>query len=118
MYNEIQDFKPSIVIVDPITNLVAAGDLLSVKGMLTRLIDFLKLKHITAMFTNLVFHDSIEETAVGISSLMDSWLVLRDVPHGEAERVRTLNLLKSRGMAHDTRMHNFTLSAKGIDIHG
>jgi circadian clock protein KaiC len=118
MYNEIQEFKPNIVIVDPITNLVAAGDLLSVKGMLTRLIDFLKLKHITAMFTNLVFHDSIEETAVGISSLMDSWLVLRDVSHGEAERVRTLNLLKSRGMAHDTRMHTFTLSAKGIDIYG
>jgi circadian clock protein KaiC len=118
MYHEIQEFKPNIVIVDPITNLIAVGDLLSVKGMLTRLIDFLKLKQITAMFTNLVFQDEVEETAVGISSLMDSWLVLRDVPHGEAERVRTLNLLKSRGMAHDTRMHNFTLSAKGIDIHG
>jgi circadian clock protein KaiC len=54
MYHEIQEFKPSVVIVDPITNLVSVGDLLSVKGMLTRLIDFLKLKHITAMFTNLV----------------------------------------------------------------
>lgn len=118
MYHDIQDFKPSVVIVDPITNLVAAGDLLSVKAMLTRLIDFLKLKHITAMFTNLAFALDVEETAIGISSLMDSWLVLRDVPHGEAERVRTLNLLKSRGMAHDTRMHSFTLSAKGIDIHG
>jgi circadian clock protein KaiC len=118
MYHEIQNFKPNIVIVDPITNLVTAGDLLAVKAMLTRLIDFLKLKHITAMFTNLVFGLDIEETAIGISSLMDTWLVLRDIPHGEAERVRTLNLLKSRGMAHDTRMHSFTLSAKGIDIHG
>ncbi|HEU4416450.1 MAG TPA: circadian clock protein KaiC [Candidatus Angelobacter sp.] len=118
MYHEIQDFRPSVVIVDPITNLVSAGELNSVKAMLTRLIDFLKLKHITAMFTNLVFGLEIEETAVGISSLMDSWVVLRDVPHGEAERVRTLNLLKSRGMSHDTRMHTFTLSNKGIDIHG
>jgi len=118
MYQEIQDFQPGVVIVDPITNLVSAGDLLSVKGMLTRLIDFLKLKHITAMFTNLVFGRNMEETAIGISSLMDSWLVLRDVPHGEAERVRTLNLLKSRGMAHDTRMRTFTLSNRGIDIHG
>jgi circadian clock protein KaiC len=118
MYHDIQDFEPGVVIVDPITNLVAAGDLLAVKAMLTRLIDFLKLRHITAMFTNLVFGADIEETAIGISSLMDTWLVLRDVPHGEAERVRTLNLLKSRGMAHDTRMHTFTLSAKGIDIHG
>jgi circadian clock protein KaiC len=118
MYQEIQDFQPSAVIVDPITNLVSAGDILSVKGMLTRLIDFLKLKHITAMFTNLVFGRDMEESAIGISSLMDSWLVLRDVSHGEAERVRTLNLLKSRGMAHDTRMRTFTLSNKGIDIHG
>ncbi|HET9836911.1 MAG TPA: circadian clock protein KaiC [Candidatus Angelobacter sp.] len=118
MYHDIQDFDPSIVIVDPITNLVSAGDLTAVKAMLTRLIDFLKLKHITALFTNLVFGLDIEETAIGISSLMDTWVVLRDVPHGRAERVRTLNLLKSRGMAHDTRMHTFALSAKGIDIHG
>jgi circadian clock protein KaiC len=118
MYQDIQDFKPSVVVVDPITNLVTAGELMAVKAMLTRLIDFLKLKHITALFTNLVFGRDIEETAIGISSLMDTWLVLRDVPHGEAARVRTLNLLKSRGMAHDTRMHTFTLSAKGIDVHG
>jgi len=118
MYYDIQEFDPSVVIVDPITNLVSAGDLMAVKAMLTRLIDFLKLKHITAMFTNLVFGLDIQETAIGISSLMDTWVVLRDVPHEEAERVRTLNLLKSRGMAHDTRMHTFTLSAKGIHIHG
>jgi circadian clock protein KaiC len=117
MYHDIQEFQPSVVIVDPITNLVAAGDLMAVKGMLTRLIDFLKLQHVTAMFTNLVFGLDIEETAIGISSLMDTWLVLRDVPQGEEERVRTLNLLKSRGMPHDTRMHTFTLSTKGIDIH-
>lgn len=118
MYQDIQDFKPSVVVVDPVTNLITAGDLIAVKAMLTRLIDFLKMKHITAMFTNLVFGRDIEETVVGISSLMDTWLVLRDVAHGELERVRTLNLLKSRGMAHDTRRRTFTLSDKGIKIHG
>jgi circadian clock protein KaiC len=119
MYQEIQEFSPSVVIVDPITNLVAAGDLHSVKAMLTRLIDFLKLKNVTAMFTNLVFGAGImEETAIGISSLMDSWMVLRDVSQGEEERIRTLHLLKSRGMPHDTREHKFTLSNKGIQIHG
>lgn len=118
MYQYIQEFKPSVVIVDPVTNLVTAGDTHAVKAMLTRLIDFLKTEHITAMFTNLVFGPDIEETAVGISSLMDSWLVLRDVAHDESERVRTLNLLKSRGMAHDTRTRVFSLSNKGIKIHG
>jgi circadian clock protein KaiC len=119
MYQQIQEFSPSVVIVDPITNLVAAGDLHSVKAMLTRLIDFLKLKNVTAMFTNLVFGLGImEETAIGISSLMDSWMVLHDVSQGEEERIRTLHLLKSRGMPHDTREHKFTLSNKGIQIHG
>jgi circadian clock protein KaiC len=72
----------------------------------------------TAVFTNLSSAVDIQETAIGISSLMDTWLVLRDTSRGEAERVRTLNLLKSRGMAHDTRMRTFTLSDKGIEIHG
>jgi circadian clock protein KaiC len=107
------------VVVDPITNLITAGDLHSVKAMLTRLIDFLKLKNITAMFTNLVFGSgTIEETAVGVSSLMDSWMVLRDLSQGKKERIRTIHLLKSRGMAHDTREHSFTLSNKGIEING
>jgi circadian clock protein KaiC len=119
MYQEIQEFNPTVVVVDPITNLITAGDLHSVKAMLTRLIDFLKLKNVTAMFTNLVFGSgTIEETAVGVSSLMDSWMVLRDLSKGQEDRIRTLQLLKSRGMAHDTREHSFTLSNKGIEIHG
>ena len=117
MYKEIDDFAPDVVVVDPITNLISIGDLISVKAMLTRLIDYLKLKNITAMFTNLIFGDQEEERAIGISSLMDSWLVLRDSPHG-IDRVRTVNLLKSRGMSHDMRVHSFTLGEKGITING
>lgn len=117
MYKEVQDFQPDVVVVDPITNLIAVGDQSSVKGMLTRLMDFLKMKNITALFTNLVYGDEEEERAIGISSLMDGWLVLRDVQNG-AERIRTLNLLKCRGMSHDMRMHSFTLGEKGIRING
>ncbi len=116
-YKEVEDFSPDVVIVDPITNLVSVGDLTSVKSMLTRLIDYLKVKNITAMFTNLVFGDDIEERAIGISSLMDSWLMLRDIPSG-ADRIRTVNLLKCRGMAHDMRVHSFTLGDRGITING
>lgn len=117
MYKEVEEFQPDVVVVDPITNLISVGDQGSVKGMLTRLIDFLKIKSITAMFTNLVFGDEIEERAIGISSLMDGWLVLRDSSRRE-ERIRTLNLLKCRGMAHDMRVHTFTLGDKGITING
>ena len=117
MYKEVEEFGPDVVVVDPVTNLVSVGDQTQVKAMLTRLIDFLKIKSITAMFTNLVFGDQVEERAIGISSLMDSWLVLRDISDG-ADRIRTLNLLKCRGMAHDMRVHSFTLGNKGITING
>ncbi|HEY6970644.1 MAG TPA: circadian clock protein KaiC [Candidatus Angelobacter sp.] len=117
MHREIEEFSPQVVVIDPITNLVSVGDMGSVKAMLTRLIDYLKLRGITAMFTNLAVVQEVEETAVGISSLMDTWLVLKSTAHG-AETVRTVNLLKSRGMAHDTGQHTFILSDKGIVIHG
>jgi len=117
MFKEVEDFQPDVVIIDPITNLIAIGDQGSVKAMLTRLIDFLKMQNITAMFTNLIYGEELEERAIGISSLMDAWLVLRDLPSG-AERVRSLNLLKCRGMKHDMRAHNFILGDKGIIIHG
>jgi circadian clock protein KaiC len=117
MYKEVEEFDPDVVVIDPITNLISVGDQSQVKGMLTRLIDFLKIKGVTAMFTNLVFGDEVEERAVGISSLMDGWLVLRDISNG-ADRIRTLNLLKCRGMAHDMRVHSFTLGDKGITING
>lgn len=117
MYKEVEEFLPDVVVIDPITNLISVGDQSSVKAMLTRLIDFLKVKNVTAMFTNLVFGDEIEERAIGISSLMDSWLVLRDMPSG-ADRIRTLNLLKCRGMAHDMRVHSFILGDRGITING
>jgi circadian clock protein KaiC len=115
MHKQVTTFSPKVVVVDPITNLVSVGDLPSVKAMLTRLIDFLKINGITAMFTNLVFNGEIDGTAIGISSLMDAWLMLRTVEHG-ADSIRNLNLLKCRGMAHDTRLHEFTLSDKGISI--
>lgn len=117
MHKEVEESAPDVVVIDPITNLVSVGDQSQVKAMLTRLIDFLKIKGITAMFTNLVFGDETEERAIGISSLMDSWLVLRDISSG-ADRIRTLNLLKCRGMAHDMRVHSFTLGEKGITING
>ncbi|HEV2992203.1 MAG TPA: circadian clock protein KaiC [Candidatus Angelobacter sp.] len=117
MYQGIEQFNPTVVVVDPITNLITVGDVPSVKAMLTRLIDYLKTKGITAMFTNLVFQADVEETAIGISSLMDAWLVLREISYG-ADRIRMLNLLKCRGMAHDSRMHSFNLSDKGIAING
>ena len=123
MHREIEVFKPSIVVVDPITNLISAGDSGAVKSMLTRLIDYLKMESITALFTNLTVKGMIEETAIGISSLMDTWILLREMDiylrdaSGEAaERQRAVHLLKSRGMSHSRSMVPFEITNDGIHL--
>ena len=112
----IDEFKPKVVIIDPITNLIAIGSETEVKSMLARLIDFLKAKQITALFTNLSqAGGALEQTEFGISSLMDTWLLLRDIEIG-GERNRGLYILKSRGMVHSNQIREFLLTDKGIDL--
>jgi circadian clock protein KaiC len=116
MHKEISEFKPAVVVVDPITNLISSGNLFDVKSMLTRLIDFLKMNQITTMFTTLtVGGGSLEQTDVGVSSLADTWLLLRDIEIG-GERNRGLYILKSRGMAHSNQIREFLLTDHGIDL--
>ncbi|OPY67069.1 MAG: Circadian clock protein kinase KaiC [Syntrophorhabdaceae bacterium PtaU1.Bin034] len=116
MHRAIETFDPSVVIIDPITNLVTVGSDVEVKSMLTRLIDFLKMKHITALFTSLTTGGAnLEQTEVGISSLMDTWMVLRDL-ESSGERNRGFMILKSRGMAHSNQIREFRLTDHGIEL--
>jgi len=116
MHKVIKEFKPAAVVVDPITNLVSAGNPLDVKSMLTRLIDFLKMNQITTLFTTLTSAGGpLEDSQVGLSSLADTWLLLRDIESG-GERNRGLYILKSRGMAHSNQIREFLLTNKGINI--
>jgi circadian clock protein KaiC len=116
IHRSIDVFKPSVIIVDPISNLVAIGSDREVKSMLTRLIDFIKMEHITALITSLSRGGSpLEETEVGISSLMDTWMTLKDV-ESNGERNRILMILKSRGMAHSNQVREFLLTSSGIEI--
>lgn len=116
MHRIVVDASPSIVVVDPITNLVSIGDKAAVKSMLTRLIDFLKMQQITAFFTNLSTASlGAEQTMTEISSLMDVWISVRDVEEGIARR-RLLYILKSRGMGHSNQVREFRISDSGVDI--
>ncbi len=109
-------FRPRVVIIDPITNFAALGTETEVKAMLTRLIDFFKVQQITAFFTSLIGGGTvIQSTDVGVSSLVDTWLLLRDVGSG-AERNRVLDLLKSRGMAHSNQVREFLLTDHGVEL--
>ena len=116
MHKVIKHAAPSIVVVDPISNLIAAGTLLEAKSMLTRLIDFLKNSEITAFFTDLIRSGSpIETTNEEISSLIDTWISLRDM-EVQGERNRGLHVIKSRGMSHSNQVREFLLTSKGINL--
>jgi circadian clock protein KaiC len=113
----IADDQPDAVIIDPISNLISVGSISEVRSMLTRLIDFLKVKSITALFTSLISgrSSSQEMTEEGVSSLVDTWITVRDL-EGIGERNRGLSILKSRGMAHSNQVREFLVTSEGIKL--
>lgn len=112
----ITAFQPAVVVVDPLSNLRDIGTAAETKAMLTRLIDFLKSKGITALFTSLTSEmDPLGENEVGISSLMDTWLAVRNLEHS-GERTRGLYILKSRGMNHSNQIREFSLTDHGVEL--
>jgi circadian clock protein KaiC len=116
IHNLINEFQPNVVIVDPMSNLVLGGNLLDSKSFFMRLIDSLKSQNITVMLTNLITGNShLENTEIGISSLMDTWLELR-VTETNGERNRVLYVLKSRGMEHSNQVREFILTNQGIEL--
>ena len=116
MHRLIDAFQPRAVIVDPISNLSVVGTLAEAGATLLRLIDFLKGRQITALLTNLIAGGGpLERTEVDISSLIDTWLMLRDIELG-GERNRGMYILKSRGMAHSNQICEFLISDRGIDL--
>src|SRR5512141_1204249 len=116
MHKAINAFKPQVVIVDPRNSFVIGGNEIEVKAMLMRLVDFLKMNQITRLFTNLTSVGSaLEQTDIAISSLIDTWLLLRDIEIG-GERNRGLYILKSRGMAHSNQIREFLLTDHGAEL--
>jgi circadian clock protein KaiC len=116
MHQVVADFKPTVTVIDPVTNLMTVGTYADVQAMLTRLIDHLKTENITAMLTSLTpGWTNIERTETVISSLMDTWIVLGNDDVGGRHR-RGLYVLKSRGMAHSNELREFALTDRGLEI--
>jgi len=112
----IEQIEPRVVIIDPITNLVTGTGETEVQSMLMRLMDFLKAQLITSIFVSLTEGgDSQEKTNVGISSLTDTWIMLRDTELN-GERNRCLYVLKSRGMEHSNQIREFVLTNDGLRL--
>jgi circadian clock protein KaiC len=119
VYKIIADFKPHAVVIDPLTSLIGQGNQLEVQSMLTRTIDVLKSKGITAFFTSLVSSTAQNDTSgeIGVSSLIDTWIVVRELEENEGKRrIRGLYIVKSRGMGHSSDVHKLVLSDDGIHL--
>jgi circadian clock protein KaiC len=118
MYKLLTEVRPQVVVVDPVSNFVGAGTSGEAGAMLVRLVDFLKSRGTTSLFTNLTHGGAgTEEADVGISSIIDTWLLLRDTERG-GERGLVLYVLKSRGMAHSKQVREFRLTDDGIELGG
>jgi circadian clock protein KaiC len=116
MYDLINEHNPDVVVLDPITDFFAVGTKADVKATITRMIDFLKTKQITAFFTSYTTEeDGVDQSIVGISSLIDAWISLRNLEIN-GERRRGLFILKSRGMPHSNQIRSFQLTDHGIQI--
>jgi circadian clock protein KaiC len=116
IHKKIERFKPDIVILDPITNLITVGSVSEVKGMLIRLIDFVQNENITVMFTALALNNTLnEQTDEGISSLVDTWLLIRDI-ESNGERNRGMYVMKARGMGHSNQVREFIITNNGLDL--
>lgn len=116
IHNILEEFQPDVVVIDPMTSLQLVGTQREIQSTLARLVDLLKSRGITGLFVSLISGgDAMDRTEESVSSLMDSWLLLRNVEYA-GERNRTLYLLKSRGMAHSNQVREFVLTDEGVKL--
>jgi circadian clock protein KaiC len=115
MNREIERFSPTVAVIDPITNLTSIGTTSSIRATFTRLIDAMKTAEITTLFTSLTTAGDAENTDVGVSSLMDTWILVRNI-EADGKRTRGLYVLKSRGMAHSNEIRQLVMSERGVEL--
>jgi circadian clock protein KaiC len=118
LHKLIEQYKPKAVVIDPVSSLITVGSKSEVRAMLVRLIDMLKVNQITAMFTSLT-HTGASEfddfTVDAVSSLADTWIKVRNEEQN-GERVRSLFIVKSRGMGHSSQLNDFIINNSGIQL--
>jgi len=116
MYDLVREYEPRVVVLDPIDDFTAVGSQFEVKAAITRIIDFLKTKEITGLFTTTVSDEEMNDQAiVGVSSLIDAWISLRNIENN-GERHRGLFILKARGMPHSNQIRSFHITNHGIKL--
>lgn len=113
MLKDIDDYQPSVTIIDPLSALLASGTQHQTHGMVLRLIDHLKTIGVTSLFTTLQTKD--DETDLNVSSIMDTWILVHNA-HVDDDVVRRLHVVKSRGMAHSTKRRVMEITGHGVRL--
>ena len=119
LYKLLVEFQPRSVVIDPITSLIGQAETAEVQSMLTRMIDALKSRRITGLFTSLVSSDAQNDTSgeIGVSSLIDTWIVVRELEENEGRRrTRGLYIVKSRGTGHSSDVQKLIMSDDGVQV--
>ena len=119
LYKIIAEFRPQSVVIDPLTSLISEGSPREIQSMITRMIDLLRSKGITGLFTSLVSSSAQNYTSgeIGVSSLIDTWIVVRELEEEKSrKRIRGLYIVKSRGTGHSSDVHKLVLSDAGIAL--
>jgi circadian clock protein KaiC len=116
IHQSVIDVRPRVVVVDSITSLLSMGSATEVTSMVVRLVDFLKVNDITLVMTALTNAEGRSEgTGVNVSSLVDTWLTLSNAID-DGVRVRTLAVVKARGMGHSNQTHEVVISKHGVEV--
>jgi circadian clock protein KaiC len=111
----VGEFDPAAVVMDPVSDLLRIGSETDVSAMLTRQVDFLKARGVTAFFTSLSPDAGPNPSGLQIASLVDTWILVKSM-EGNGEHNRVVYVLKSRGMAHSNQIREFLMTSKGIEL--
>lgn len=115
MHHLLENYKPKVVMMDPVSGLLPGGSAHDVNTLVLRIVDSIKERGATAVFTSLSELDDLQSTSISISSLVDTWILLRNI-ESNGERNRVLYVLKSRGMAHSNQIREFLMTSRGVRL--
>jgi len=113
MMHLVQDQKPDVIVVDPLSAIEGGGSLAQASTMVLRLVDYLKMAGATALYLSV--QDGDEKANLNISSLMDSWITIKNVQR-EGDLERQLFIVKSRGMSHSADVRKLCIGAQGVQV--
>jgi circadian clock protein KaiC len=111
----INEVDPALVVLDAVASLGGLGPHKEVSSVVARDLDVIKSHGITGLVTTLNHTRDAESSEVQVSSLVDTWMLLRNT-ESNGERTRLLSVIKSRGSAHSNKTREFLITGHGARL--